>query len=461
MLNDPNADAGSAAAQIPLQGTPVRMTNPMENLGNAYSLADLALKTNTLKNENTINNLNTADTLATRQALANNSHQDPQTGQIAIDLPGTLKDLAKASPTAAVNFQLSMQQRQAELAEKQATLQQTQLGNNLSRVNLVGQLVQHVNSQEDLDRVRAMAPKFGIDPNQVPETFDPKERDQLVSQAVKASDMLNNKIEMGRLQLTAAKNTNEILQADAAAANEVAGQYKDDPQTKEYVNVANTYTSFKSMEKTKDFSQGIKDRDLLYNFQNIINPNRSATGGTIEQDEEARSTLQSIGVDIAKIGVGSSLSPSQRQQISSFIEQKYKDTTLQQQAVFNQAQNRLINMRALGRNVDPYHTLPMYGSVVDHVPASADTDNYRMSNALTSSITGTGGVQAVSEDDLKPPTGTPVKAKGAIAPPPGEGEIQGKLKPTTKADVQAHAAKYGLSYDAALKDVQAKGYVVQ
>lgn len=430
MVYNPNADAGSGAAQIPLQGVGVQI-NPMENIGKAYTLADLMQRTQMQGNAAVTSNIQTQDMLATRQALGANTKQDPQTGQMAIDIPGTLRDLNKVSPTAAVNFQMSMQQRQAELAEKQATLQQTQLGNALSRVNLVGQLVQHVDNQEDLDRVRTHAGTLGIDPQMIPQTYDPKEKEQLVSQAVKASEMLNNKIEMSRLKLTAAKNTSEIVQADAAAANEVAGQYKDDPYVKEYIALSNTYQSFKSMESTKDFAQGIKDRDLLYNFQNVINPNRSATGGTIEQDEEARSTLENMGVDVKKIVSGGTLAPSQRQQIAAFINQKYKDTTLQAQAVFNQYQNRLINLRAIGRNVDPYHTLPMYGGVRDHAPPGAE--DY-------------GTTQKPEEAEAQPAAGIKLNAPGRVL---GMDEVVETAK------------RYGKTPDQVLKDAKAKGYQIE
>lgn len=452
MFENPNADAGSSAATIPMQAHGGQIKSPLDLMQGAYTLFDLMQKTKILGNEATKSNIETADMLATREAVAKNTHQDQNTGMINVNFEGTLKDLAQKSPTAALNFQLSMQQRQAEVAEKQAQLQQTQLSNATSKVNLVGQLVQQVNSQQDLDMVRKLAPTFGIDAAQIPDEYDPAVKGQLVSQAVKASEMLTHKLETARLGLAATKQTAELSQMDASATNEVVGQYKDDPLTREYVKLSNTHTTFKSMEATKDFSQGLKDRDLLYNFQNIINPNMSATGGTIEQDEETRGMLEGMGVDVKKVLNGDSLSPSQRQQISSFIEEKFKQSTLQQQAVFNQYQNRLIGLRAQGRNIDPYHALPVYGDVVNHVP-----NNWGEYS---------GGIPQINEADLAtdPTLARAVGGKGAAVPPPAMGEASpAKVSATANApmfaikDINARAERTGENPADIVAAIKAKG----
>lgn len=452
MIDDPNADSGSGAATLPLQ-VQVPKVNVIGNLENAETLAGLIGRTSTSLNQATQSNLETRDALATREAVSKNTTQDPHTGSAVLNFNGAISDLMKTSPTAAINLQMSMQQRQAEVAEKQAQLQQTQLANNLSRVNLVGQLVQHVNSQDDLDDLRTNMQKNpalygGIPLESIPQTFNPQERDALVAQSMKASEAISQKIAAGHLSLQATKNVADFQQDAFTKANEAINGYRDDPHTKDYVKMVNTYTNFQSMKKTPDFSDGIKDRDLIYNFQNMINPDRSATGSTVEQDIEARSLMESLGIHIQGPMTGQFLSTSQRQQISGFIENKYKSETLQQQAVFNQAQNRLININAVhpgGQVIDPYASLPTYGGVVNHVPSTF--------NAAKPG----NGAQPVNLSDMQKP-----QPKGGNLPnPPPAGQAGERKGIVSSASIEKAAQKRGISIEDAKAMLKAKGYSIE
>lgn len=477
---------------IPMSGN-----NPLDQATKAATLRDLTLTNTIRQNQAQISNADTSDTMATRSAIAANTRTDPTTGQPSTDLDGAVRSLSQTSPTAALNLQISMTQRRTELAEKQAELTGKTLTNSLSQVNLGGAMMRGVYAGDDmaagqanLDRLRANAPSLGLDPAKIPTTYDPAQVQQSMKQATSAGEMLTNKIETARLGLANTKQTKELQQMDATATNEITGQYKDDPNTKEYVQLANTYQTFKSMQATPEFSKGLKDRDLLYNFQNIINPNRSATGGTIEQDEEARSTLGGIGVDFNKVINGGSLTPAQRQQISSFVEGKFADASMNQQVVYNNAQKRLINMRSQGREVDPVNSLPEYGATVDDGQGGKKwvgvhnvmSDYNTQSNAQPADTTSSGIKLSGNSTDpdanggaaptkqqtvdaaaamspqvtagklsVQSPKGNPNK----VAPPPSAGKFM------TRADITATAIKSGRTEAQIEQLAKAKGYTVE
>ena len=430
----------------------------------AMTLKDLRLRNQLMQNEVTQSNLSTGDALATRDALSNNLTQDPTTGQLSVDYAGTLKELNDGGHgLAALNFQQAQQERVATIAEKQATLQATQLSNQSAQINLAGQVLQHIQASPDpqkaLDNLNIVAQQnaqlYGSIAHVIPKTYDPDTFGQYVDQAEKTSDFINQKIEVNRLGLTATKQNADILQMANSATNEVAGQYKDDPNTKEYVAMANTYTSFKSMQQSGDFAKGLQDRDLVYNFQNIINPMRSATGSTTEQDEEARSVLQGWGVDMKKVMGGDQLAPEQRQQISAFIENKYQQSTLKQQAVFNQYQNRLVHMSAQGQPVDPYHALPTYGDIVQNAPKSA-VDHSGDVDKGAPGIQIDGTAPPISTSDLYKPT-TP----SANPPPPPATAFQGGGAATgpviSRASIDARAERTGELPADIIAKIKAKG----
>lgn len=477
------AQSPSGYTNIPMEGQ-----NPEDQATKAVSLASMIQGTQLRQNALTQSNIETSDMLATRQAIAGATTQDPNTGQPTTDLPSAVAALSKTSPTAALNLQLSMAQRQSEVALKQADLIGKQTSNTQSQVNLVSGLMLGVQNDPDpptaYARLKQNAANYGLDPTKMPATYDPVQAQQFINQSLTTSQALNNKIETTRLGLTATKNTADIRQMDATATNEVTGQYQDNPATKEYVNIANTYQSMKSMQASGQFSQGVLDRDLLYNFQNIINPNRSATSGTIEQDEEARSTLQSFGVDFNKVINGASLSPSQRQQITSFAENKFRDATANQQVLYNNAQNRLVSMRAQGRDVDPVNSLPEYGATVTGAKGSKTwvgvhnvMDNYPQGTPPTGSVPteGTIGRKAgmqpsdavdigmippISASAIVPQTQMGLKGNpNKVTPPPPQGQA-GEPKVMTGADIIATAKASGKSEQEVRALAEKSGYTV-
>jgi len=429
-------------------------TNYLGNLSQAYTIADITQRLPVIANQAKMSNLETADTLATRDAVAKNTTQDPNTGMVNLNYQGAINDLMQKSPTAALNFQISMQQRQAELAEKQAQLQQTQLGNGLSTVNMIGSLVQHVNSQEDLDRLNQVAPTLNLPQNilsAIPKTYDPQVKDQLVDQSMKTSEMLNAKIEMGRLNLTQQKQTADINKQDFEISDNVLKAYNDNPLIKNYVQMSNTYSSFKAAQQVTGSAEGVKDTDLLYNLQSIINPDRSPTSSTIEMDQHARGFLDSIGVDVGNVANGDRLSPSQRQQITEFIENKYKASTLQAQAVYNQSQNQLILSRATrpGSNINPDSTLPIYGGIVNPHPYDTDAAGTEAPAGKNMDLgTKTGMANGINEMAKQTP---PINASQLQAP---NGVIP-------MAQVQSRAQRTGENPADIINALKAKGYGVQ
>lgn len=441
-------------------GIPMGIQSPMQQAA-AVAQARSAMDAQQITANNaTLSNISTQDTLATRKALAANTTTDPTTGQMSVDYPGTLKALAAVSPSAALSFQQAQQERIATIQEKQATLQATQLANQQSKINLIGSVMQHVKDSPDpqaaLDNLNIVAKQnpdlYGN--MSIPQTYDPAKMSQFVDQAQKVSEANNQKIETNRLGLTATKQSADIAQMANSAVNEVAGQYKDDPNTKEYVQMSNTYTSFKAMQSTKDFATGLKDRDLVYNFQNIINPQRSATGSTTEQDEEARSILQGWGVDANKVVGGDQLSASQRQQIGAFIETKWQQSTMKQQAVFNQYQNRLINMAAKGQSVDPYHALPAYGDVIQNTPKSAVDHSSDVSSAAPG-IQIDGTAPPVNASALSPSAGNPAAGTPNPMPPSAPALASGPV--ISKASIDARAERTGENPADIVAAIRAKG----
>ena len=361
---------------------PIAMPNFTQNAVQGMTLRDLRLQNDILQNQATKSDAETGDLMAQREAIENNTTQDPTTGQLNVDYKGTLKDMVDGGHAlAALNFQQAQQERVATIQEKQASLQATQLANQSGQINLAGQVLQHIQSSPDpqkaLDNLNTVVQQnpqmYASIAHVIPKDYDPDTFGQFVNQAEKTSDFINQKIEVNRLGLTATKQNADILQTANSAVNEVAGQYKDDPNTKNYVEIANTYTSNKAMLATKpdEVAQGLFDRGLIYNYANIENPGRSATGSVAEQDIDAKSYLDKIGVHLNGPLDGSVLSASQRTQLQDFIENKYQQETLKQQAVFNQYQNRLVHMAAQGQPIDAYHALPTYGDVVQNVPKTA------------------------------------------------------------------------------------------
>ena len=448
-----NVDYSNAVA-------PLSIPNYNQVAAQSTSLANLRLQNDLLQNQATKSDAETGDLMAQRDAIANNTTQDPTTGQLSVDYKGTLKDMVDSGHgLAALNFQQAQQERVATIQEKQASLQATQLANQSAQINLAGQVLQHIQSSPDpqkaLDNLNVVAAQnpqlYGSIAHVIPQTYDPATFGQFVDQAEKTSDFINQKIEVNRTALAAAKTSADILQLANSATNEVAGQYKDDPNTKNYVEMANTYSSNKAMLATKpdQVAQGLFDRGLIYNYANIENPGRSATGSVAEQDIDAKGYLEKIGVHIEGPLDGAVLSPAQRTQLQDFINNKYQQETMKQQAVFNQYQNRLVHMSAQGQPIDPYHALPTYGDVVQNVPKTAvDHSEDSLPSAPGIQIDGT--APPIQASDLYKPT-----QPSAVSPPPPAGAAS--IPTISRASIDARAERTGeLPADIIVK-IRAKG----
>lgn len=457
------AESPSQYSNIPLSGT-----NPLDQATSAATLRDMNSRATVAQNEALKSNVDTSDTMATRAALSANTTQDPTTGQMKIDIPGTLKALSAVSPTAAVNFQMSMQTRQAEVANKQAELQGKQLANSASQLNLAGQIANGVTDQESLDRARANAPIYGIDPNKLPKTYDPVQMAEMKRQGMSAADALQKQIDLMNFQQRQPNITNEILNRDIGQANTVAKAYDDNPNTQNYVKVANTNASFESMMKNPTIHQGTNDVELINNYLQTINPNRATTSSGARLDIDSMSDLEKVGVDLKGVLKPNILSPNQRAQMIANIRSKYSEATAQQQVIYNQHFNRLQNMKAQGMQIDPFHTLSTYGSVQPVIPPSAQGESNRI-NALHSSLDAPQGVNigdvvgqgippvAASQLTAPQPKGKPVPPAGAqgASAAPAAGPM------FSNAQIKARAERTGELPEDIIKQIRAKGGSVE
>ncbi len=306
---------GSAAPRSPDLLGSLSQVMQLQNLASQVPLHQLMLQQA---------NMQYGDQMDTRSALANNTNQDPLTGQSSVNMAGALSDLTRDNPRAAMQLQQGLLQQQ----EEAANLQKTKLGNFESQANLAGRIAGSIAlnpTQESLDTGLQTAQRMGLDVSKFPtDVTDPTFMDRL-KQAQDigrtAQDQASTVMDQQKLNQTM---TNDLRGKALDVQKEVA----TNPATIEFQRIGSVLNQANEAYKQSttlassggsDAEVGASDKALGVSFGIMENPRRSPTSNSIITTEEARSVPANI-LGFANSAInGGTLTQAQRDQMINFM----------------------------------------------------------------------------------------------------------------------------------------------
>ena len=221
-------------AAIPLATQQPQVTNPLSLLAQGQGIAQQQqnLQTGAIKQQ--------SDQLdnQTKQIAVNQAQQghqdnsdyraamaaavDPTTGQV--DKLKLLSTLGKLNPVAAAQTATGLQTQQTAAQEAQAKAQQAQQTAISAHLDLKDKLFQGVTDPITYANARNIAIQSGINPQEIPPTYDPAWVKQAHEQTLTQKDAFNQQLEQAKQTESARHDTATEAQTAATSANTQAYQ---------------------------------------------------------------------------------------------------------------------------------------------------------------------------------------------------------------------------------------------